>query len=254
MTNAYFYYTNNITSITNQLATGITRVEDFFHNPTLYYYTNNLITNIVDSLGNTNLQVWFLDTQTNLPGYYPRSLQYTIDKRGLTNQFYYDTFGNVTQMVTLGDITGTGVANQSATNTASFTTNNLPSSIADPSGNGAQVTYDSGDPFRPVQVVSVSGTTPIATNFYSYTNVSQVTALGTTVYAYGMRWRVAQAGATNDFVFNGNGFLTQSDAISRHRRQHQRHIAQRRSQFQLQFARPDVSGPNCRRRADADGL
>ena len=41
-TNAYFYYTNNITSLTNQLASGTTRVEDFFHNPTLYFYTNNL--------------------------------------------------------------------------------------------------------------------------------------------------------------------------------------------------------------------
>ena len=33
-TNAYFYYTNNITSLTNQLASGATRVDDFFHHPT----------------------------------------------------------------------------------------------------------------------------------------------------------------------------------------------------------------------------
>src|SRR6185437_1138427 len=163
-TNAYFFYTNNITTLTNQLASGTTRVEDFFHNPILYYYTNNLITNIVDALGHSNLQVWFADSQTNVPGFYPRSLQYTVDKRGLTNQFYYDSSGNVTQKVVIGNLTGEGFANQTATNTSTYTTNNLPILIKDPSGNGLQLTYDSLDAFRPIQVVRVSGSNPISTN------------------------------------------------------------------------------------------
>ena len=210
VTNCWFYYTNNITSLTNQLASGTTRVEDFFHHPTLYYYTNNLITNIVDALGGTNLMVWYPDTATNLTGWYPRSLQYTVDKRGLTNQFFYDSFGNVTQTVVIGNITGEGFANQTATNTASYTTNNLPYIVRDPAGNGTQYNYDSADPYRPLQTVVLAGTTPVVTNYFFYTNVAQVSALGTTNRAFGLCWRTANGGATNDLVFNGNGFPVQT--------------------------------------------
>jgi len=209
-TNAYFYYTNNITSITNQLASGATRVDDFFHHSTVYYYTNNLITNTVDPLGHTLQQVWFPDAATNAPGFYPRSLQYSIDKRGLTNQFFYDSFGNVTQKVIIGNLTGEGFSNQTATNTATYTTNNLPSIVKDPSGNGVQFTYDSADPFRPLQTVRVSGLTPVATNYYFYTNIAQVSSLGTTNFAFGMCWQKVEGGATNFYSFSGNGFLIQS--------------------------------------------
>jgi RHS repeat-associated protein len=212
-TNAYFYYTNNINTnnyLTNQLASGATRVDDFFHHSTVYYYTNNLITNTVDPLGHTTQQVWFPDNATNAPGFYPRSLQYTVDKRGLTSQFFYDSFGNATQKVILGNLTGEGLANQTATNTATYTTNNLPSLVQDPSGNGMQFTYDPADPFRPIQTLRVSGVTPVASNYYSYTNVAQVSSLGTTDYAFGMCWQKVEGGATNVYAFNGNGFLIQS--------------------------------------------
>ena len=155
-------------------------------------------------------QVWFPDTATNVPGFYPRSLQYTVDKRGLTNQFFYDSFGNVTQKVIIGNLTGEGISNQTATNTATYTTNNLPSVVKDPSGNGVQFTYDSADPFRPIQTVRVSGVTPVATNYYAYTNVAQVSSLGTTNFAFGLCWQKIEGGATNVFGFNGNGFLIQS--------------------------------------------
>jgi len=75
VTNAFFLYTNNVTSLTNQFASGNTRVEDVFHNPTSYYYTNNLITNTVDAFGYSSVQIWFPDAATNLAGYYPRSVQ-----------------------------------------------------------------------------------------------------------------------------------------------------------------------------------
>ncbi len=209
-TNAYFYYTNNITSLSNQLASGATRVDDFFHHSTVYYYTNNLITNTVDPLGHAIQQVWFPDAATNVPGFYPRSLQYSVDKRGLTNQFFYDSFGNVTQKVMIGNLTGEGFSNQTATNTATYTTNNLPNVVKDPSGNGLQFTYDSADPFRPIQTVRVNGATPVATNYYFYTNIAQVSSLGVTNFAFGMCWQKVVGGATNIFGFNGNGFLTQS--------------------------------------------
>ena len=207
VTNAYFYYTNNVTSITNQFATGFTRVEDVFHNPTIYYYTNNQITNIVDPFGYATTQVWFPDNAT-APGY-PRSLQYTVDKRGLTNQYYYDSFGNVTQMVVLGNLTGEGIPNQTATNTCSYTTKNLPLTTTNPVNNGMQFAYDSVDPFKLVQAVRIGGGAPVATNYYFYTNVSQLSSIGTTNYAFGLCWRNVRAGATNDFAFNGNGFMTE---------------------------------------------
>ena len=213
VTNAYFYYTNNINTnnyLTNQYVSGITRVEDVFHNPTLYYYTNNLITNTVDPLGGTNLAVWFLDSQTNLTGYYPRSLQYSVDKRGLTNQFYYDSFGNVTQSVYSGNLTGEGLVSQTATNTTSYTNNNLPFIVRDPSGNGIQYSYDGADQFRPLQAVLMTGSTPVVTNYFYYTNVTQVSSLGVTNQAFGLRWRIVNGGATNDNVFNGNGFPVQT--------------------------------------------
>jgi RHS repeat-associated protein len=198
VTNAYFYYTNNVTNLTNQAATGITRVEDVFHNPTLYYYTNNLITNTVDPFGYTNTQVWFADNAT-APGY-PRSLRYTIDKRGLTNQYSYDTNGNVTQMVVLGNITGEGVANQSATNTVSYTAHNLPNITTDSVGNGVQFTYDAVDPFKVTQAVRLSGGTPIVTNYYYYTNSGST--------AFGLISREVHAGATNDCAYDTRGFKT----------------------------------------------
>ena len=132
VTNAFFFYTNNVTSLTNQFASGSTRVEDVFHNPTTYYYANNLITNTVDAFGYSTIQTWFPDATTNLTGYYPRSLQRSVDKRSLTNDFYYDISGNVTQAVVRGDITGEGILTQTPTNSFAYTAKNLPSTATDP--------------------------------------------------------------------------------------------------------------------------
>ena len=209
VTNAWFYYTNNAATQTNGLLSGYTRVEDVFHNPAVYYYTNNLITNTVDALGLSATQIWFQDGATNLPGYYPRSVSETVDKRGLTNDFYYDFSGNVTQAVVRGDLTGENNPNQSATNTFTYTTNNLPSTSVDSSGNGMQLVYgDSADSFRPTSVFHLGGGTAIATNQFSYTNVSQVVLNGTrTNLAFGLRWQeVRQGGATNQTFFDGRGY------------------------------------------------
>lgn len=214
VTNAYFYYTNNVSNITNQIASGTTRVEDVFHNPTLYFYTNNLITNTTDPFGYNTVQVWFPDTNNSAPGWYPRSLQYTVDKRGLTNQFFYDSFGNVTQMVVRGDLTGNATYNDSATNTATYTTNQLPSLVTDVVGNSQQFVYDSTDSFRVSQTTISSSGVATATNLYFYTNVATLSATGTsTNYAYGLCWRsVRGGGATNDSTFDGRGFKTQAIA------------------------------------------
>jgi RHS repeat-associated protein len=208
VTNAYFFYTNNVTSLTNQFATGSTGVQDCFHNPTVYYYTNNQITNIVDPYGYSSKQVWYADNAT-APGY-PRSLQYTVDKRGLTNSYYYNSSGCVTQVVaSAANLTGDGIANETATSTYTYTTQNLPSTMTDPVGNGMQFVYDSGDPFKLDQSIRTSGGTAVYTNFNFYTNVSSLSTIGTTNYAYGIVWRQVQGGATNDFFYNGQGFKTE---------------------------------------------
>jgi RHS repeat-associated protein len=209
ITNGYFFYTNNVTSVTNQFASGLTCVQDVFHNPTYYYYTNNLITNTVNPRGFSSVQVWFPDTTNGAAGYYPRSLAYTIDNRGLTNQFYYNNLGSVTNMVVMGNITGEGNYNQSATYLATYTTNNMVQTTTDPIGNGMQFTYDTADPYRVTQAVRTSSSTPVSTNLFYYTNVSQLSTIGTTNFAYGVAWRKVIAGATNDFAYNGQGFLTE---------------------------------------------
>jgi RHS repeat-associated protein len=199
VTNAYFFYTNNVTSITNQSATGSTLVEDVFHNPTVYYYTNNQITNIVDPYGHSTVQVWYSDTAT-APGY-PRSLQYTVDKRGLTNQYYYDNFGDVTQMVVLGNLTGQGVPNQAATNTYTYATNHVPLTTIDPIGNGMQFIYDTVDPYKVTQAIRLSGAVQVWTNLYVYTNVGSS--------AFGLVSSEVLAGLTNNYFYNSNGFRTE---------------------------------------------
>ena len=196
--NAFFFYTNNVTSPTNQIATGSTGVQNVFHNPTVYYYTSNLITGTVDPLGQTTTNVWFPDTPNGATGYYPRSLQYTVDKRGLTTQYYYDTNGNVTQMVALGNLTGEGFANQTATNTCTYTANNLPGIVTDQVGNGMQFVYDTTGPFKVIQAMRTSSGTAISTNLFSYTNVG--------ASAFGLIASVTNAGAVTVFAYNTNGF------------------------------------------------
>lgn len=213
--NAFFTYNNNVTNLTNPWATGNTRVEDVFHNPTTYYYTNNLILNTVDALGYSNAQTWFPEGATNLAGYYPRSVQRTVDKRGLTNDFYYDASGNVTQQILRGDLTGEGNSNQTTTNSYTYTAKNMPATITDPVGNISQFLYDSADPFRVVTNILSNAGGNISTNFYAYTNSSQVIAGGRTIYAFGLRSRtVRPGGATNEVAYDGHGYPIQETRYS----------------------------------------
>ena len=214
VTNAIFFYTNNCTGLTNSLISGVTAVKDVFGNPYYYYYTNNLITQIIEPLGRTNTQNWYSLSQSNQPGYYPNSLQSTIDPRGLTNWFLYDSSGNITNQTIYGDLAGTGVANQSATNTFTFTTNNLLQSSVNPSGGGVFLLYEDGtDAWRPSSAIQLGGGVSIATNRFFYTDVSEVVSLATvtrTNQSFGLLARMVLAdSATNEWAYNGRGFPTQ---------------------------------------------
>jgi RHS repeat-associated protein len=211
-----FVYTNNfsLSSPTN-LLTGVTVISDYFNHSTTYYYTNSLIQKIVDPLNQTIVQTWY---QTNGAGGFQRSLQSVTDKRGLQTTYLYDSFGNLTNNIITGDITGNGITNQTATNAASYNTNNLPVQITDAVGNSQVVVYDPVFNFLPQQTIRYAGTTPVSTNLMVYANATNIVVLGNTTQtntAFGVLMRNIRAygssdAATNDSLCNGQGFPTNS--------------------------------------------
>src|SRR5688572_10229916 len=214
ITNAWFFYTNNCVSLTNDLLAGVTRIEDVFHNAYFYHYSNSLITRIEEPLGRTTIQDWFEAGETGKTGYYPRSLELAVNSRNLTNEFRYDASGNLTTQIFRGDLTGEGSGTQSATNTFTFA-NNLPTSMTDPSGNRTAFIYDDpGDAYRVTRQERSNGGGGISTNRYSYTNVTQTVDMGgwsKTNRAFGLRTRVVRADtATNEWRYDGRGFVVQS--------------------------------------------
>jgi RHS repeat-associated protein len=215
--NATFVYANNFTltnAVTN-LVTGFTVIKDIFNHTNRYEYTNNLITRIIDFLGQTEEQHWFADGAA-APGF-PRSLWKTKDKRGLWTEFSYDAFGNVTNSVVTGDLTGTGTT-QSVTNSISYNAAHLPTLTIDPTGNKVQTIYHSQFAFLPEYVVRFAGDTAVSTNRMFYTSATNTVSSGATSYtnlAVGLLHREVRAfgsadAATNDYVFDGRGFITQS--------------------------------------------
>jgi RHS repeat-associated protein len=218
-----FVYANNfnITNAFTNLISGYTLTIDGNNHTNRYDYANNLITKITDPLGQTIQQVWFT-TNTNAPGYYPRSVQQRTDKRGLVTQYWYDNNGNATNTVVTGDLTGDGITTQTATNTAAFNTNCLPVQITDPAGNGVKIVYDPVFSFLPQQVVRYAGATPVTTNFMIYGNATNVVVNGSTLQtniAFGLVTREIHAAnspdaATKDTAYNGNGFPIQTISYS----------------------------------------
>jgi RHS repeat-associated protein len=211
---ATFAYTNNfsLTSPTN-LLTGVTVIADYFNHATTYYYTNSLVRKIVDPLNQTIVQNWY---ETNTAGGFQRSLKSVTDKRGLQTAYLYDAFGNLTNTVTTGDLTGDGISTQTATNTASYNTNNLPVQITDVAGNSQVLVYDPTFIFLPQQTIRYTGITPVSTNLAVYVNATNVVVNGNTTQtnrAFGVMTRLIRAygsadAATNDLFYNGQGFPT----------------------------------------------
>ena len=153
-------------------------------------------------------------------------MRQSVDKRGLVTQYEYDGNGNVTNTVVTGDLTGDGIATQTATNTAVYNTNSLPVQVTDPAGNGVVIVYDPVFNFLPQQVIRYAGATPVSTNFTYYGNATNVVVNGSvtqTNLAFGLPVRQIRAcgspdAATNDLAYNGNGFLTANHPVHRHRR------------------------------------
>ncbi len=215
---ATFVYANNfvLTNSYTNVISGHTLIVDGNNQTNRYDYTNSLITKITDPLGQTIQQTWYADNVT-APGY-PRSVQQRTDKRGLVTQYQYDANGNVTNLVTVGDLTGDGITSQTATNTATYNASSLPVLTTDPAGNSVVTVYDPVFTYLPQQTVRYAGGTPVSTNVTVYGNATNVVVNGSltqTNIAFGMPVRRIRAygspdAATNDTVFDGHGFPIQT--------------------------------------------
>lgn len=216
-TNAVFTYANNfaLTNAWTNHITGYTLIKDVNGNILRYDYTNSLVTTNTDQLGQQIIQIWYADNAT-APGY-PRSLYQTRDKRGLWTQFQYDGSGNLTNSFSWGDLTGDGTT-QYATNSASYNSNNLPVQLTDPVGNSVQTVYQTQYPYLPQYVIYAPSGTPTVTNQFTFGNVTNVVVNGNltlTNMAFGLLMQQVRAvnspdAATNQWSFDGRGYLTQS--------------------------------------------
>ena len=204
-TNAVFTYNHQYDDTNNTYSstlTGQTQIRDILGNTTTYQYAGSLITSIADPLTATIKQDWW-PTNATAPGF-PRSLQRTIDKRGLVTNYQYDNRGNVTNTVIyatntvsglVADLTGDGAT--SLTNQATYTTNNLPLLTVDALGNQGQYVYSTSDPWLPAQIIRCAGATPVSTNFFIYTNATNTVNDGVhsfTNRAYGLLQRAVRGG------------------------------------------------------------
>jgi hypothetical protein len=216
VTNATFFYSNNfvLTNFFTNTISGYTMITDVFGKITRYDYTNSRITKITDPLQQTTEQYWYDENPTQ-PGFYPRSLWKTKDKRGLWKEFKYDSFGNVTNTVITGNLTGeTGT--QTATNIFFYNTNNLPTVSIDPIGNSNVFRYDPVFQFLPKESVTYKGGQAITTNELFYGNSSNVVNFGNAVWtntAFGLLTMGIRAfnspdSSTNEFRYDGSGFVT----------------------------------------------
>lgn len=172
--NATFEYYN--TKDTDPLSpyfntlSGYTLVRDAYDRETRYDYVGGQITTITDPLLHTISQQWYAPGDTST-GAFPRSLAQRIDKRGLTQNFYYDAAGNLDYQTTTGDLTGDGVA-ETATTDYTFNALNLPELIVDPMSNRTAIYYtDPARPRLPTRIESRTSSALISQTVNVYTDV-----------------------------------------------------------------------------------
>jgi YD repeat-containing protein len=170
--NASFAYSN--TTNADGTITGTTTVTAYqsasVHYATTYSYSNSEITQVKDPVNPAQTQTWY--ATSNSSGAYQRSLQQRVDSRGLTQNFLYDTNGNVKEIDTVGDITGSGTSSTQTT-TATYNAQNLPTQVTDTStGNYKAITYGSTiSPYLPTLVQYYASGTLVSQTAYTYGNV-----------------------------------------------------------------------------------
>jgi YD repeat-containing protein len=209
VTNATFAYSNNFVltnSFTNTI-TGYTLITDVFGKTTRYGYGNGQITNVLDPLGFSFSQEWYADNAS--PPGYPRSVKKQTDRRGLVTEYQYDTFGNITNTITTGSLTGPGGV-ETASERAFYNTNQLPVLVIDPLGDSNVIRYHATFNFSPEEIVTYKQGQAIVTNRGFYDSFTNVVTYGNTTWtnlALGLMRTVVRAygspeAATNEWFYD----------------------------------------------------
>jgi len=194
---------------------GHTLVLDAYNRTTRYDMADGLITQVTDPNTNVVTQHWFTPADSALPGYYPRSLKQTVDKRGLTTDYQYDARGNLTETkLVSGDVNGDGVSNSSDVATTAIQyhpTLNIPERITDPMLNKTVYSYTDGNyPYLPTRIEKFA-----ANNTSISTTVNTFTAQGgpAAPFAKGLLESITRAQGTADEAvatmgYDNRGFMT----------------------------------------------
>ncbi len=205
-TTATFTY-NNTTNGDGTL-TGNTTVADAYSRVTTYIYSDSELKEVDDPSPLTTkiTQTWY--QTTNGSGAYNRSLQQTVDKRGLTQNFLYDSNGNRKETDTVGDLTGTGTS-VTHTITATYNSQNLPKLVTDTStGDYSTFAYGTGSQnYLCTQIQNFAPAGTVSTLTYSYGNITG------TPFADGLLQSMVVAGssgiqAETDYAYNNQGYPT----------------------------------------------
>jgi RHS repeat-associated protein len=212
-TTATFVYTTTATNSDGTI-NGNTTVADAYGRITTYTYSESEITKIQDPspLTTSISQMWY--QTTNGSGAYNRSLQQTVDKRGLTQNFLYDANGNRKETDTVGDLTGSG-ASSTHTVTATYNAQNLPTLVTDTStGDNTAFAYTSSlSPYLCTQMQSFASGGAVSTTTYTYGNVTGPP------FANGLLESAVVAGssgtqAETDYAYNNQGYSTSEKIYS----------------------------------------
>ena len=205
-TNASFQYTNSKNP--DGTLTGTTLVADAFKRSTRYDYAGSQIIKVTDPLNQTVQTVWYAPSDSTA-GAYQRSLKQHIDKRDLSVLYKYDAKGNLIEIATTGNLTGSG--SSTAVQTITYNALNLPTQITEPNGNFRKLLYTS--PISPYLLTSLQRFTPAGLTSQTDTNYTNVGVAGTVPFANGLVQKVTQALGTPEqssvsYTYNNNGFPT----------------------------------------------
>jgi YD repeat-containing protein len=192
---------------------GQTTLKAAYNQPTVYRYTDALITQIVDPLGRTTTQAWHASTNP-ATGAYQRSLQTVTDARGLVTSYAYDAQGNIVQTQLVGDIDGDTSTNETVTTTASYNLLNQPLTSTDASGITTTYTYaDANFPYLPTQVTRSKTGASIRTDRFEYANQADATTPATQ-FSRGLLVRQTVAmGTADEAVDHALALLSQEAAL-----------------------------------------
>jgi RHS repeat-associated protein len=173
-----------VTTATFEYADGKTVVTDAEGGTTTYQIHDKQIYKIIDPLGFTTLQAWFINKESwfnpeteqvvewNQKGGSIRSLKSTTDKRGLITSYLYDDHGNP-ELITLEgeDLTGSGESK--VTKKLAYNENNL--CVKEEICEQKIITsYDTSFPYLPKRIEKYSGKTLISYIDLDYNALGQL--------------------------------------------------------------------------------